>query len=225
MTAPDVAKGVTSGITPPSGGGSFVYEMNALSNTVGAVGLYATPQSPNTAFNPLVKGGDISAAIQRGVGNGLTGYAAFIFMLAQGTSITDKGYILGLSDGNPSHITLRKGTMQQGLPDEAPGGPNVVLARGSDAIPVGTWVHLRLEVVTNTSGDVVINCYQNDLTAHDVTSPFWASIPGITRFIDDGAGINSGSVPYVGGRAGYGGTFNGITRRAFFDQVRLLKQT
>lgn len=223
-----VAKGVSSGIARPAGGGSFCYVMNALAATVGGVGLYASPQAPNTNFNPLLKGGDISCAIQRGVGNGATGYSAFIFMLAQGTAITDNAYMLGLSDSAGSHIELRKGSMQNGLPDEAPGGPNVVLARGSDVIPAGTWVHLRLEVVTNISGDVVINCYQSDLGAHNVTSPSWVDIPGIPggpSFVDDVGGINSGSLPFTGGRAGFGGQFAGTTRRAFFDQVVLRKQT
>lgn len=220
----DVAKGVTKGLTPPNGGGSFVYAMNALTATVGAVALYASPQNPNTNFNPLVKGCDINGALQRGVANGNTGYAAFLFALAQGTAVTDLAYILGLSDGDPSHIELRKGTINTGLPDEAPGGANKVLARSSTTFSPGTWVHLRLEAVCNANGDVVLNCYQNDLTANLVTAPVWTAIPGIAQFIDDATGINSGSVPYIGGRAGFGGTFSGATRRAFFDQIALLKQ-
>jgi hypothetical protein len=224
LSGSDIAKGVTSGVARPTGGGTFCYVMNALTATVGGVGLYASPQPPNTNFNPLLKGCDISAAMQRGIANGLTGYSAFIFALAQGTHITDEAYILGLSEGNPCHIELRKGVMQNGLPDEAPGGPNVVLARSTDTIEVGTWVHLRLEVVCNTSGDTVINCYRN---MGDVTSPAWTDIPGIPAgpsFVDDVGGINSGSLPFAGGRAGFGGSFAGTTRRAYFDQIKLLKQ-
>jgi hypothetical protein len=224
LSGSDVAKGVTSGVARPTGGGGFCYVMNALTAVVGGVALYASPQPPNTNFNPLLKGCDISAAMQRGIANGLTGYSAFIFALGQGTHIVDKAYILGLSDGNPCHIELRKGEIQNGLPDEAPGGPNIVIARSTDTIAVGEWVHLRLEVITNISGDVVINCYRN---AGDVTTPVWVDIPGIPggpSFVDDVAGINSGSLPFTGGRAGFGASFAGTTRRAYFDHVKLLKQ-
>lgn len=225
LSGSDVAKGVTSGVARPGGGGTFCYVMNALTATVGGVGLYASPQPPNTNFNPLLKGCDVSAAIQRGIANGETGYSAFIFALAQGTHITDKAYILGLSDGNPCHIELRKGQIQNGLPDEAPGGPNIVLARSTDTVAIGAWVHLRLEVITNLSGDTVINCYQS--LSGDVTAPAWTDIAGIPAgpsFVDDVAGINSGSLPFVGGRAGFGGQFAGATRRCYFDQFKLLKQ-
>lgn len=224
LSGSNVAKGVTSGVARPSGGGGFCYVMNALTANVGGVGLYASPQPPNTNFNPLLKGCDVSAAMQRGQANGLTGYSCFIFALAQGTDITDEAYMLGLSDGNPCHIELRKGVMQGGLPDEAPLGPNVVLARSTDTVAIGEWVHLRLEVICNVSGDTVINCFRN---MGDVTAPAWVDIPGIPAgpsFVDDVAGINSGSLPFAGGRAGFGGAFAGTTRRCYFDQFKLLKQ-
>lgn len=225
LSTSDIARGVTRGITRPNGGGNFIYAMNALTATPGAVGLYASPQSPNTNFNPLLSGGDIRGAVQRGIANGVTGYSAWLFCGAQGTDITDKAYMLGLSDGNPSHIELRKGAMQVGLPDEAPGGTNVVLARGTVPVAPGTYVHLRLEVVNNLNGDVVLNCYQNDLVANDVASPAWVAVPGISQFIDDVTGVNSGSLPYLGGRAGFGGQFAGATRRAYFDHLEFIKQT
>jgi hypothetical protein len=222
----DLAKGVTHGLTPPSGGGSFVYAMNALTATPGMAGLYASPQAPNTNFNPLLKGGDIRGAVQKGVANGNTGYSAFLFMLAQGTTTADNAYMLGLSDGGASsHIELRKGSMLVGLPDEAPGGSNKILQQSTASFAPGTWVHLRLEVVVNISGDVVINCYENDLNANPVTAPVWTAIPGISQFIDDAVGINTGTLPYVAGRAGFGGQFNGATRRAYFDQIEFIKQT
>jgi hypothetical protein len=223
----DVAQGVTSGVAKPNGGGSFCWVMNALTATVGGVGRYASPQAPNTNFNPLLKGGEISGAINRGIANGNTGYSCFVFMLAQGTSIVNEAYMLGLSDGDPCHIELRKGSMQQGLPDEAPGGAYTILARGTEVISPGDWVHLRLEVVTNLSGDTIINCYRNDLDSNSVASPVWTDVVGMPAgptFVDDVAGLNSGSLPFVGGRAGYGAQFAGATRRAFFDHIRLLKQ-
>lgn len=221
----DVARGASRGITPPSGGGTSAYVMNALTAAVGAVGLYATPQAPNTNFNPLLKGCDIRAALQRGIANGNSGYSAFLFALAQGTAITDLAYMLGLADGDPAHIVLRKGAMQQGLPDVAPGGVDGVLRRSTTTYAPGTWLHLRLECAVNTNGDVVINCYRNDLGANPVTAPVWAAIPGMTQYIDDLAGINSGSLPFLGGRAGFGGQFAGVTRRVYVDHLELIKQT
>jgi hypothetical protein len=213
---------VSAGIARPTGGGSFCYAMNALTATPGAVGLYATPQAPNTNFNPLLKGCDVRGAVQRGIANGNTGYSAFIFALLQGTTVNDTGYLLGLSDGDPSHIELRKGILATGLPDEAPGGVNKILQRSSGTVAPGTWVHLRLEAVVNLNGDVVLNCFQN---LGNVTTPAWVAIAGISQYIDDAVGVNSGSLPYLGGRAGFGGTFNGVTRRSFFDHMELVKQT
>jgi hypothetical protein len=200
--------------------------MNSLTNTPGGVGLYATPQSPNTNFNPLVKGGDIRGAVQRAVGGGVTDFSAFFFALLGGTAFTDEAYLLGLSDGDPSHIELRKGTISSGLPDEAPNptGPNKIIRRSTATIAVGTWVHLRLEAVVNTNGDVVLNCYQNDLVANAVTAPVWTTIPGMASFTDDALGIATGTLPYTSGRIGFGGKFADVTRRCYFDHIEVLKQ-
>ncbi len=201
-----------------------MFVMNALTANPGAVGYYATPQAPNTNFNPLLKGVDVMGAVNRGIANGNTGYSAFLFALLQGTAIGDVGYLLGLSDGDPSHIELRKGIMSIGLPDEAPGGSNKVLRRSTAIVAPGDYAHLRLEVVCNDSGDTILNCYQNDLSLNDVDAPDWQAIAGMDPYVDDVAGINTGTIPLVGGRAGYGGTFSGVTRRAYFDYIRVAKQ-
>lgn len=226
LSASDVARGVTSGPTKPNGGGTFLYGFNSLTNTPGGVALYATPQPPNTNFNPLVKGGDIRAALSRGVGGGLIDFSGFLFVLLGGTAITDKAYMLGLSDGDPCHIELRKGALSGGLPDEAPdpAGVNKILRRSTGVVTVGSWVHLRLEAVWNTNGDVILNCYQNDLVANAVTAPVWTAIPGMASFTDDALGIATGSVPFVGGRIGFGCTVADITRRVYVDHVECAKQ-
>ncbi len=220
----DVARGVTAGLTPPNGGGSFVYAANAITAVAGAYGLYATPQAPNTNFNPLLSGGDIKGCVQKGIANGASGYSGFLFMALQGTDVDDVGYLLGLSDAGAAHLELRKGILATGLPDEAPGGTNTILRRSTATFAAGTWVHIRLEAVVNLNGDVVLNCYQSDLTAHAVTSPVWTAIPGMAQFIDDVAAINTGTVPLIGGRAGWAGTFDGVTRRVFVDHLQLIKQ-
>ena len=224
LSTGSVARGVTAGLTPPNGGGSFVYAMNALLAATGVAALYATPQAPNANFDPMLKGGDVNGALQRGVGGGQTGVAAFFFLGFQGTDVADVGYILGLADGNPSHVELRKGSLALGLPDENVGGASKVLARSTASFAPGAWVHLRLEMVCNANGDTVLNCYESDLGAHAVTSPVWTAIPGMAQVIDDVAGINTGSLPLVGGRAGFGARFTDATRRAYFDHLALSKQ-
>jgi hypothetical protein len=224
LTSGSVARGVTAGIAAPAGGGSFVYAMNSLTSAVGVVGLYASPQAPNVNFNPMLLGGEVSGALQRGVGGGTTGLAAFLFAGAQGNDVSDVAYILGLADGDPSHIELRKGSIALGLPDENVGGANVVLRRSTLTYAPGTWVHLRLEVVNNDNGDVVVNCYQNDLSAHDVDAPVWAAIPGMTQLVDDAVGVNTGSLPLLGGRAGFAARFADSARRAYFDHLVVAKQ-
>jgi hypothetical protein len=226
LLSPNVEHGVTAGITGPNGGGSFCYAVNSLTNVQGVVGRYASPQSPNTDFNPLLKGGEITAALQRGVGGGQTGMAAMLFALLQGTDVSDDAYILGLADGDPSHIVLRKGSLALGLPDEAPDpdGANGILRRSTATYAPGTWVHLRLEAVVNDNGDVVLNCYQNDLTANTVDAPNWEPIPGMAQFIDDLAGVNTGSTPYASGRIGFAARVEDSVRRCFFDHFTVTKQ-
>jgi hypothetical protein len=218
-------RGATRGLTPPNGGGSFVYGINTLSAVSGAVGVYATPQAPNTNFNPTVKGAEVSAAVQRGVGGGTTGMAAFLFLQLQGTDVADEGYILGLSDAEQSHICLRKGALSGGLPDEAPGGANGILRRGTEVITPGTWVHLRFEAVLNDNGDVVLNVQQSNLADNTVSAPVWEDVPGVAQFIDDAIGVNSGSLPFEGGRLGFGARLADSARRAYFDHVIVAKQT
>ncbi len=217
--------GVTAGIPAPPGGGDFIYGFNTLANVTGAIGKYASPQAPNTNFNPTTKGAQITGALQRGVGGGVEGSAVFLFVMLQGNDVGDEGYLLGLSDGDPSHIELRKGVLSIGLPDEAPGGTNTVLARSTEEIAMGDWVHLRLEAVYNLNGDVVINVFRNDLDANDVDAPVWEAIPGMAQFIDDALGVNSGSLPYTAGRVGFGARLSDSQRRAYVDHLSVSKQT
>ncbi len=224
LSSANLARGVTSGTTKPNGGQTFAFAMNTLTATPGTYGRRATPQAPNTNFAPLPSGGDVTLAMVRASGGGLTGFSVCAFLGLQGTDVDDLGYMLGLSDGNPCHIELRKGLLSQGLPDESPGGVNKILRRSSDVVAVDTWVHLRLEMVVNGNGDVILNCYRNDLVSNTVTAPVWAAIPGMAAFVDDVAGINSGSAPYTSGHAGFAATFSDITRRCYVDHLTLARQ-
>jgi hypothetical protein len=138
--------------------------------------------------------------------------------------VNDLGYLLGLGDGDPHHIVLRKGALSGGLPDIPPGTQGV-LRRSTATFMPGTWLHLRLDMVVNQNGDVLLQVFQNNL----VTNPLggaasWQPIPGMSEFIDDALGINSGSQPFTSGRAGFGFFTKDVTRRGFVDHVEVYRQ-
>jgi len=228
IAAPSLARGVTAGNTPPNGGGTFVYGMNTLAVVTGAYGRFTDLAN----FAPMSEGAIIASALKRGTGGGNTGWDAFLFLGLGGPDVSDLGYKLGLSDADPARITLAKGSVSAGLPDDVPGSSGV-LARSTATFAVDSWVHLRLEMVVNTSGDVVLNAYQNDLAANSVSSPVWVAIDGMkdfvggveaTAFIDDALQVNSGSAPLTSGRGGYAGSFSDTSRRSFFDHITLARQ-
>lgn len=220
LDAAAVDRGVTTGIARPPGGGNFVFGLNSLATAQGAVGLFTNQVN----FAPMAKGGSVRGAIQRGLSGGPLNFAPFLFVGLQGPSVNDHGYLLGLGDGDPHHIVLRKGGLSGGLPDIAPGTQGV-LRRSTGTFLPATWLHLRLDMVVNLNGDVLLQVFQNDLVAHPLGSaPSWAAVPGMDQFIDDALGINSGSQPFTSGRAGYGFFTKDVTRRGFFDQVEVYRQ-
>lgn len=213
-----VARGVTAGIPRPPGGGAFVYGFNSLTVERGAVALFAN----QATFAPMAKGASIRGCVQRGPGGGPTGFSPFLFLCGQGTSVNDNAYLLGLSDDDPHRIVLRKGSLAAGVPhSEGPGA----LVRSSESFAQGTWLHLRLDVVVNTNGDVVLAAYRNDLAKHPIgAAPDWQPIAGMATFIDDALAINSGGKPLTSGRGGFGFAVSDVTRRGFFDQLELSRQ-
>lgn len=222
LATSSLKRGVSAGIPRPSGGGTFAYGFNSVVNTTGCAVLYVNLAD----FTPAAKGGHISAAIQRAPSTGKTGFAPFLAICVGGTAVTDKAYMLGLGDGDPSHIILRKGAMSDGLPDVAPGTQGV-LRRSTLTYNAEEYHHLKLEAVVNLTGEVVVNCYYSNLLAHDVTSPVWTAISGMTQFVDDPLGINSSNAgltgsdifPYTSGYLGYGMRVANIGRRAYFDHI------
>jgi hypothetical protein len=170
----------------------------------------------------MAKGGSIRGCIQRGAGGGPTGFSPFLFLCCQGNSVNDSAYMLGLSDDDPHRVVLRKGAIAVGLPDAD--GPGVLL-KSAASFAQATWVHLRLDVIVNTNGDVVLKVLSNDLAAHPLgTAPDWQLVAGMVQFIDDQLGINSGSQPLTSGRVGFGMSVKDITRRAYFDHLELFRQ-
>lgn len=219
-----VARAITGGTSPPTGGGTFVRGYRSYQTVQGVLCEYCVIAS----FNPLAKGGVITGAIQKATATDLS---VWLYLAARGNNVSDAAYMLGLSRANPAHLILRKGPLAEGLPDDPPGSSGV-LARSTDTFAVDEWVHLKLEHVVNTSGDVVLNVYRD--TSTDVSSPTWAKVAGMsdypngveyTAFIDDAIGANSGSLPYPDGRAGKGARFDDTGRVAYIDHITLARQT
>lgn len=209
-------RGVTAGVTTPTGGGSFAFGANSIASTAGAWGLYTN--QANFSPTPANKGGSIRAALKRGPG---VGFAPLIFIGLQSNDVNASGYLLGLTDGDPARIALVKGQLVNGIPDVAPGTLGV-LRRSDSTVEADTWQHLRLDMVVNTNGDVVLNCFRN---LGNVSSPSWVAIPGITQVIDDVLGVNTGSTPFTNGRMGFGGRWAETNRRAYWDYVESVRQT
>lgn len=228
LPATDTVLKVTTGTTKPNGGANFARVANSLTNAPGAVVSYIT----QAGFAPIASGCDISGALVRFTSGGTTGWSCFLLNSLAGTSVNDNCYMLGLSDADPSLVVLRKGPANIGIPDEDPGGAAGVLLLGTLPVAIDEWVHLRLEVVVQPFGDVFINCYYNDLASNSVQAPIWTPVPGMelnynnlpVSFVDDALGINSGSAPYIGGRAGIGLRVDDITRRCGFDHIRVARQ-
>jgi hypothetical protein len=212
-----VARGVTSGVTKPNGGGSFVYGFNSLAIVDGAVGLHNNQAN----FAPMSSGGSVRGAVKRAPGGGTTNFAPFLFVGLQGGAVTDLGYLLGLGDDDPHHIVLRKGAISGGLADEVPNPPTTsTLMRSTASYEEDTWLHLRLDMIVQGTGDVLLQCFANDLDTYTVSSPTWVLIPGmegpqypsITGFVDDSLGVNTAF------------RVEDVTRRAFFDHIEVARQ-
>lgn len=214
-----VDRGVTAGIARPNGGGDFLYGFNSITNTPGAVGLHTN----QTNFTPAAKGGSVRAAFKRGLSGGNTNFSPFLFIGAQGNDISDNAYILGLDDDDPHQIVLRKGAMSSGVPSAAIGSSGV-LAKSSASYSNNTWLHLRLDMIVNTNGDVLLQAFASDLDTYAVTAPTWVAVPGIEEFIDDALQVNSGLAAYTSGYIGFGFQSADVTRRSYIDHVEIFRQ-
>lgn len=229
LDAGSIARGVTAGVGTPSGGGSFVYAFNSRVTASGAAALFTNQVN----FAPTAKGGSVSGVLKRGVGGGTTGFSPLLFINAGGSSVNDTAYLVGLSDGDPSHIVLAKKTIVSGVPDAAPDPTsNGILLRSSKTIEIDEWVHLRLDAIVNDNGDVILQVFENDLVANPIgTPPVWTipvgmegAVAGINGFIDDVTEINSGSAPLTAGRMGFGFQSSDVTRRGFIDAFEAKRQ-
>jgi hypothetical protein len=145
----------------------------------------------------------------------------------QGTdAAVDQAYMLGLSDDSPSYIVLRKGLLSDGIQaGSVDPTVNGILKKSTNAVALDTWVHLRLDMVVNGTGDVVLKVFENDLTTDTVDDPTWIAVAGMTDFIDDALQVKTGSAPFTSGRAGFAMTSYDVGRRALVDQIDIRRQT
>lgn len=219
----DVARGVSMAFTPPSGGGSFVHGFRSITTTTGVAGYYYNSAS----FAPITgskKGGSIRAAMKRY--SATLGYAPFIGLI-QGNNPNSPGYLLGLNDAATYKVVLNKTTPGAGL---AASGSTMLRASADSYTAVGdaatTWFQLRLDVLVNPHGEVILNCYQNDLSLYSVASPTWTAIDGMSSYTDDSLGILSGSLPYLDSFYAVFGfyTNNSAGCVALFDYVEVSRQ-
>ncbi len=212
--------GVTNGaVARPNGGGNFVFGFNSRVTTQGAAGYFVNLVS----FAPMAKGMSVRGCIQRGLSGSPMNFAPMFFACLGGTSIADVGYLFGLEDADPHHIVCRKGSVATGLPSASVGSQGVI-SKSTATYSIGTWLHLRMDVIAEPNGDVLIQFFQNDLNAHTCTSPVWTAIPGMTDFLDDHLDVATGSDPLASGYGGFAFQTKDVTRRGYFDQIEVWRQ-
>lgn len=223
--AADIKRGVTAGFTPPNGGGSFIFGFNSVtSGGAKATGLFynATDFAPLKDDSTYATGGSVRACLQRGRSTSSVGFSVGLFINLQATTTSDKCYILGLSDNDPSAIVLAKTSLIAGLdPDDDEAG---ILATSSETFIWETWLQLRLDAIVNPNGDVVLKCFQSELADHYCTNPTWEAIDGLDDYIDDALGVHTGTDPLGGGYGGFYFQATTAELRGFVDQFEMHRQ-
>lgn len=219
LDAVSLKRGVTTGVLRPNGGGNFCFAFNSTVATSGCAGLYAAQDN----FAPMAKGASVRGAIRRGAGGGPLNFAPMLFAGLQSNTVNANAYILGPDDDDPHRIVLRKGSLVTGLPAVAI-GTSGILKQGTETFLNDTWLHLRLDMIVNGNGDVILKAWKNDLLANSVAAPVWVAVPGCEQFVDDALGINSGSSPYTSGYGGFAFQTKDISRRGYFDELEIQRQ-
>ena len=217
----DVAKGVSSAFTPPNGGGNFVHVFRSVNAQIGFAGWYYSALS---AFNPITgnKGGSVRCAMRRYAAG--SEYAPMIGLIA-GTDLNSaKAYLLGLTDSDPYQIALRKGLVGGGLD---PTDSDILRISDASYSANTRWFHLRLDVIVNPHGDVILNVFENDLDINAVTSPDWQPISGMDAYTDDSVGVFTGTLPLTSSFRGFFGHYNGgeTGKISLFDHFELLRHS
>lgn len=217
LAAGVVRRGVSMAPAFAAPDGNFIFGMHSLLSTAGVV----AQRNNQAGFTPSAAGkaGVVEACIRRY--NVTLGYAPFIGLLDNLDVDVAKGYLLGLSDEASYKICLKKGLVAEDILSTDSG----VLRSSTTAYTVSQWHHLKLEVVLNPQGDIVLNCYANDLDTYAPGSAVWTAIGGMDRYVDDSLGILQGALPYTGTYYFVMGAYFAATARAaLFDYYRAAVQ-
>lgn len=227
LDASSVARGVTTAFTKPLDGGSYIYGFRSLDTSSGVAGKYCALANFTPIGGGSNKGGSVRAAIKRYTAK--DGFFPF-FGLIKGTDPAEDGYFLGLTEGASSYyIALKKGSPASGLDSNESRilrVSSVPYTESGDA--AAAWHHLRLDVLVNPSGDVIIDVYRNTLTSpYGVTNPSWQAIAGMSQFVDDSIGILSDETPYLNSFYAMFGHYTAASQGAvsLFDHIEVIRQT
>lgn len=230
LVSPDVLDTTSHGFTPPNGGDSAVRVFRSTVATLGVAGEYYD----EAGFNPTDadQGLLVQVAFKKKNTASADGYAPMIFIMLQGNAVTSSGYILGLTDSATPKLCLRKGQLSGGLPSGAALGEQGVLRLSEATYALDEWIHVQFQAVVNPGSDTVIQVKTNNLGAHSVLSPVWTYPAGMlddslsfdATFVDDLAGVASGSPGYTTGRVGLGMWTNETSRVALFDALEITAQ-
>lgn len=230
LTSPSVYSKVTHGIAPPSGASSGVRIFRSTVATLGVAGEYYNVSgfNPTDADTGLL----IEAAFKKAVSSSGDKFCPMLWVMGQSNAVTGQAYILGFTDSGTSKLALRKGQLSGGLPSTAAVGEQGILALSESTYELNEWIHVQFQAVVNAGGDVVIQVKVNDLDANDVTAPDWTYVDGLkdeslafdATFVDDAAGVASGSPGFTAGRVGLGMWTNESNRVAAFDYIRIVHQ-
>ena len=181
------------------------------------------------------------ATVDRGVTAGIArppGGGSFLYAF---NSLSAVEGAVGLFANLASFAPMAKGGSIRGVVQRGPGGgptgfsPFLFLCCQGNSVNDSAYLlglsdddpHrvVRLDVIVNTNGDVVLKVFRSDLALHALgTPPDWQPVSGMVEFIDDHLGINSGSQPLTSGRGGFGFSVKDVTRRVFFDHLELFRQ-
>jgi hypothetical protein len=172
------------------------------------------------------KGASIRAAMKRYTAQ--DGYAPF-FGVVKGTDPTAEGYFLGLTEGASSYyLALKKGSPASGLDATE----SSILRKSTAAFTASgdtaeAWFHVRLDVLVNPNGDVVLSVKQNDLDSNPVTTTPAAAVTGMDDYIDDAVGILTGSTPHQNSFYIMFGHYTAASQGSvsLFDHIEVYRQT
>jgi len=226
----DVPRGVSAAFTlAHAHAGTYCYVMRSATSTSGFAGKYCdvadfAPFTPGTR-----KGGSIRCLMKRYASGG--NYAPVIGLLRGTDPSTAEGYMIGLSAASSYQVVVKKGAPASGL---SASGSDILLASDAAFTDVGdaasVWFHLRMDVLVNPHGEVVINASENDVQTIGLAAgggtEVWSSITGMEQFIDDPAGVFSGSTPHTGNFYAFFGMYTSAAGSiALFDHIEVYRQT